>query len=175
MADIATVWNSDTGYADWVLSFPHVSIVQDETGASVLDTIGAPIADGDPPFIVGQGLLAGNDLATSVLISLFTDATAGLDDVIPDGSNDPRGWAGDPDIGSKIWLRLRSKRSVSLLALVQDDARSALQWLIDDGVASSIDLSTEWQAPSRLAVQVVIRRFGARSITVKYSWAWEGR
>ena len=174
MADIATVWNIDTASGDWVFSPAAFDLVTDEDGNAVLDNYGAPVTASDQPFLPGQGLLAGNDLVTAVLISLFTDATAALDDVIHDGTNDPRGWWADETIGSKIWLRLRSKKSATLLALVADDIRTALSWMIEDEVAASIDVTTEWDSPSRLAAQVVIQRQSAPAISLKFAWAWEG-
>ena len=58
--------------------------------------------------ISGGALASGDDLASAVLISLFTDGLAGDDDIPPDGSGDRRGWWGDAGedipIGSKLWL-----------------------------------------------------------------------
>src|SRR5579875_2938906 len=63
--------------------------------------------------LAGAQLARGDDLITSVAISLFTDRIANADDPIPDGSTDPRGWWGDLDetypIGSRLWLLDRSK------------------------------------------------------------------
>src|SRR5471032_1816608 len=73
---------------------------------------------------VGASLDSGGDLETSILISLFTDREANLDDVILDGTNDPRGWVGDVDqaykIGSRIWLLARSKQTQETLRLAND-------------------------------------------------------
>ncbi|HFV5416512.1 TPA: phage GP46 family protein, partial [Escherichia coli] len=45
--------------------------------------------------VTHNGLSRDEGLVTQVLICLFTDARADDDDVIPDGSGDPRGWPGD--------------------------------------------------------------------------------
>jgi len=42
--------------------------------------------------LIGPALQIGNDLTTAMLISLFTDRQARDENVIPDGSDDPRGW-----------------------------------------------------------------------------------
>lgn len=106
--------------------------------------------------VAGADLLSQNDVVTALLISLFTDAAALPDDVIPDGSNDPRGWWGDPDIGSRLWLLERAKRTAATLARAQDYITEASQWMLDDGVASRIDVSVEWTAKTTLAAQIVV-------------------
>ncbi|WP_157218665.1 phage GP46 family protein [Flavisphingomonas formosensis] len=142
MPDIATIWDPDSGTGDWVLSVPQLNLLVDENGNSVVDDSAAPIWTDIEAYTAGTGLLAGNDLVTAVLISLFTDATADTEDTIPDGTTDPRGWwAGD--IGSKFWLRTRSKQTPTVLALVKSDFANALQWLLDDGVAADETRATE--------------------------------
>ncbi len=147
MSDIATVWSVERAAGDWLLS--------------------------------GGDLAAGDDLATAVLISLFTDRVAGPDDAIPDGSDDPRGWWGDVGrelpIGSKIWLRARSKQTQATLDLVRDDAIEALDWLIRDGVAGSVDVQAEWLAPRLLALTVTVFRKGLLPRTYRYDWAWQNQ
>jgi phage gp46-like protein len=142
MPDIATVWNVDHG--DWAR---------------------------DPV----TGLVAGDDLTTAVLISLFTDRTTSADDVIPDGSGDPRGWWGDdPDypIGSKLWLRRRAKQTPDILELVKGDIADALQWLLDDQVASTIAITTEFTRPGMLGAQVTITRASGEVRPLQFEWAW---
>ncbi len=83
----------------------------------------------------GALLTSGHDLQTAVLISLFTDRIAEPDDVIPDGSNDPRGWWGDEfstvKIGSRLWLLTRAKQTQATLQRAYDYILQALQWMID--------------------------------------------
>ena len=126
--------------------------------------------------VAGADLAAGDDLATAVLISLGTDRLAGASDELLDGSDDPRGWWGDDGeaypIGSKIWLRRRSKRTRRTLDLVADDCREALQWLLDDRVASSVEVATSW-AGSRLEAVITISRADGSAETLRYAWVWE--
>ncbi len=107
-----------------------------------------------------------------MLISLFTDAEAGVDDAILDGSADPRGWWGGP-IGSKIWLRTRSKATPLVLALVKNDIEQALAWLIEDDVAAMIDVETEWTRPGLLGARVVIRRVDGTRRALAFGRVWE--
>ena len=124
----------------------------------------------------GAGLQTGDDLRTAVLISLFTDRTAQLDDEIPDGSADPRGWWGDTGqavpIGSRIWLLERAKQTPETLRQARDYAIEALQWLIDDKVVASFDINVEWTRRSVLGMRVVAHKPGGSQQTMDFSWTW---
>jgi len=108
-------------------------------------------------------LATDNTLRTAVLISLFTDKRARVDDDIPDGSRNRRGYWGDSfadvegdEIGSHLWLLLRSKQTSETLNRAQEYAVKALQWLIDDGVAVSVSADTSWLRPGVLLFEVSI-------------------
>lgn len=92
--------------------------------------------------------------ASAIIISLFTDAKAQSDDVLPDiNNNDRRGWWGDlvsPEtegdrIGSKLWLLERSKTEPSILFRAKQYVEDSLRWMIEDGLASKIEVETERQ------------------------------
>lgn len=117
-------------------------------------------------------LQAGQDLVTAALISVFTDAEAGSDDIIVDGSNDPRGWWGGP-IGSKLWLLERSKATRTVPALAKAYIQDALTWMIDDGVAARIDVATEWTAPAALGGRIAIYRQDGSNVALNFSRLWE--
>jgi phage gp46-like protein len=176
MSDIATIWDVANGQGDWQLSPPVLHAILDSDGGAILDSGAQLLLDAATVYTPGDGLLAGGDLQTAVLISLFTDATASSDDIIPDGTGDPRGWWGDraSPIGSKIWLRLRAKRTPAVLDLVKNDIQQALQWMIDDGVAAQIDVVTEFQGTNRLAASVVIYRQSGSRHPMNFDWAWKG-
>ena len=123
----------------------------------------------------GAALLMGLDLQTAILISLFSDRQAAPGDVIPDGSNDPRGWWGDNTIGSRLWLLSRSKQTQDTLQRAYDYIAESLQWLIDDGVVARFDLNCEWVRPSMLGAQIIAyKQDGTRLLTGKYVYAWNG-
>ena len=144
MTDIATTWNASGTAGDWVVD--------------------------------GADLQSGADLETAVQISLFTDATAGPDDVIPDGTDDPRGWVGDADsdrpIGSKLWLLSRAVLDDQTLLTAADYMRQALQWLLDDGVVSKIDVVTTRGGLRRLDAAITLSRTGGAPLNLKYAWVW---
>jgi phage gp46-like protein len=171
VTDIATLWSVPAGTGDWAPSIAQSLIWTDEKGNAILDQTGQPVA---ASFTAGTGLVAGDDLLTAVLISLFTDAQAETDDTIPDGSDDPRGWWGGA-IGSKLWLRMRSKALPVTLALVKHDIEQALAWLISDGVAASVTVLTAWVRRSVLGAQVTIRRADGTTRALAFAQVWENR
>ena len=149
MTDIQTGWNFANGLADWIF---------------------LPGNDATDPT---NQLSYGNDLATAVIISLFTDAQAGPDDVIPDGSTDPRGWWGGP-IGSKIWIFTdRGKATDDLPGQVTAAASDALQWMIDDGVATSIDTAAAYTAPGQMMLTVTVHRGNGAALALQFANFWD--
>jgi phage gp46-like protein len=142
MSNIITRWNPETSTGEWSL---------------------API---------GAAWDGEDTLFSAVLISLFTDAVAGPDDIIPDGSEDPRGWWGGA-IGSKLWLRARLKPTALTLALVKKDIEDALAWFVEDGVAARIEVVTEWTRPGLLGAAVTLHRGDGSSRGLTFSRLWE--
>jgi len=114
------------------------------------------------------GLEQDDDLTTCVLVSLFTDRRARADDPLPAGAGDDRrGWLGDAlatiegdRIGSRLWLLKREKQTNETKRRAITYCREALAWLIDDNLATQIDIAAEW-LPDRdgiLGVDIVVRR-----------------
>lgn len=170
MSDITTVWDPATGTGDWAFDPPSSLIWTDEYGASVLDENGLPIS---AQFSAGAGILAGSDLYTAILISLFTDRAADPDDVIPDGSGDPRGWWADPTMGSKLWLRERSKATPTLPLLIKNDIEQALAWLIEDDVVAAIDVTVAYLSPTAIGATILFRRRDGARTALRFSRLWE--
>jgi len=125
----------------------------------------------------GSVLETGNDLQSAIVISLFSDRIAAVGDVIPDGTNDPRGWWADADvpIGSRLWLLKRSKQIPETLQLAYDYIAEALQWLLDDGVVAQFDINVQWVRTSMLGAQITAyKQDGTTLMTGLYTWAWNG-
>lgn len=172
MSDIQILWDIGQGSGDWYFPPQVDGLITDENGASIVSSDEAPMNDGIAFFGTSGGLLTGNDLGTAVMISLFTDAEAGPDDIIPDGTSDRRGWWAGP-IGSKLWLLSRSKQTATVLALAKTYIAEALQWLLDDGVASEVLIITEFTRPGLLGAQITIKRDGKKPETLNFEWAWQ--
>lgn len=127
---------------------------------------------------LGPDLATGNDLQTAILISLFTDRQAAPDDVIPDGTGDPRGWWGDSGgttlIGSRLWLLRRAKQTTETLQRAYDYIAEALQWLIDDGVVASFDITVEWQRATFLGAKIVAHQQNGTNQSTAFQFVWNG-
>lgn len=144
MSDISTVWDVANSRGTWVIS--------------------------------GGALQSGNDLQTAVLISLFTDRLATASDVLPDTTGDRRGWWGDLDqtvpIGSRLWLLSRSKLTPAVAVAAKGYATEALKWILDDGVAAVVTITTTITLPNMLGIQVVIQQSDGTTLALSYNWAW---
>lgn len=82
-----------------------------------------------------------DSLTRAVIISLFSWRRADNSDDI-DSDQSKQGWWGDTystdRIGSKLWQLLRQKITDEILTRAEDYSRTALQWLIDDGLVDQI-------------------------------------
>lgn len=137
-------------------------------------------------WVMAFGDLVKDDgLKTAVEISLFTDRLAQADDNLPDNTGDRRGWWGDlplndvgngtPDyIGSRLWLLSREKATAKTAARAKNYAIEALQWLIDDGVADKVDVTTAWLAREALQISVsIIRQSGTgAAVNHRFDAVW---
>ena len=126
-------------------------------------------------LVDGASLASDDDVQTAVILSLFTDRRAKDDDELPDARSDRRGWWGDAyadvdgdQIGSRLWLLARQKRVASTLQRAQQYASEALQWLIDDGVASTVGVQARGLPGDVLDLQIVIER---PSGTLRFAFA----
>lgn len=104
----------------------------------------------------GYDLATEDGLRSAVISSLFTDRRAEPDDEIPDGSSDRRGWWPDPTMGSRLWLLARAKETPDTLARARTYTIEALQWLVDDGVATAVDVTAEWTRRGVLGLHIAI-------------------
>jgi phage gp46-like protein len=98
-------------------------------------------------------------IETAVLYALFTDARIDVDE-LRDGETYRGGhWAdqllGESE-GSKLWTLKREKQTQDTLNRAVAYAKEALQHLIDDGIATRIDVSASWPITGWLALSIVI-------------------
>lgn len=119
-----------------------------------------------------------DELVQATLISLFSWRKSNDDD----GVNIPnrQGWWGDTfasetndRIGSRLWLLRREKLTDDVVARAREYAEESLQWMIDDALASVINVSTD-RENNRLNMSVEIVRPGdAQSIQARFQNLWE--
>ncbi len=130
-------------------------------------------------FAVSAGSLSADaDIKTAVLISLFTDRRAEEDDTLPDPSGSKRGWWGDAlaqrRIGSRLWLLGREKELREVVSRAREYTREALAWLVEDGVASRVDVDAAVIAPGVLGLRVIINRNNKAPEKFNFDFAWRG-
>lgn len=114
-------------------------------------------------------------LTRAVVISLFTHRRADTDD----NADVPMGWWGDtwPMVandryGSKLWLLQRSKLTNALVNTVRTYLRESLQWMLDDGVVSRVDIDVQRTGINELGNSIVLwRRDGPVTISFNDFWS----
>ncbi|MCL4153120.1 UNVERIFIED_CONTAM: hypothetical protein GTU68_057162 [Idotea baltica] len=117
--------------------------------------------------IVDGDLQTDSGLETAVIISLFTDRRI-----------QKRGWWGDmfaeidqDKIGSRLWTLERSKRTNETLRLAEDYSEEALEWLIEDGVSTQIEVVASYDENNFMNLEVDI--FKPLGRTTRFSMLWD--
>lgn len=119
-----------------------------------------------------------NPLARAVVISLFSWRRADDDDEV-DG--DRMGWWGDTyadqdgDLtGSRLWLLLRSKVTDEAVQQAREYAEEALQWMLDDGVASRVIVEAERFAGGRdrIDMKVTVIKPDGSGVSIRFQDVW---
>lgn len=135
--------------------------------------------DGVPEFDVSVNpvdMTDDNVLETAVIISLFTDRLAEQDDLKLMEDTDRRGWWADalpdmPDnIGSRLYLLGREKQMQNVLNRAREYAEEALKWLIDDGVASHVQVQASIPRNGWLKLAVQLSRPNKPDAQFDYLW-----
>jgi len=115
-------------------------------------------------------------IETSILISVFSDARVSTDE-LPAGETNRKGWWGDmfPEIendkiGSKLWLTERGKKTLSVLSSVETSVKRSLKWLIDDGVASSVDVVADFDSNDGITLSIDITKPSDEKNLFKIFW-----
>lgn len=118
-------------------------------------------------------IVSDNGLATSVLISLFTDARSPSEKLLPAGEDSLRGWWGDFDsdetTGSLLWLISREKTLPETAERAREYCVAALRWLIEEDIAESYTVEATLVKPFSIQIKIAILRGDAK----RYSYLWE--
>lgn len=133
--------------------------------------------------------VAGNsleDLEAVVAISLFTDIRVEASE-LPPGEEERRGWWGDtfPDPvgdrwGGRLWLAdsaiVSDRTDVAGLVSPETVSRwveEAIDWMITDGILSSVSVAAERNGLNRIDVEVTMHRLPPEDPTVvRYAFLW---
>lgn len=135
----------------------------------------------------GSDVLADDGLETAVILSLYVDRRATEDDELPDNTLSRGGFFGDAiaeiandQRGSRLWLLRRETRRDVVLEKARTYCREALQWLLEDGVASSVDIATAFLdgiEPGETVLQIVITIYQPTGgpARFKFAYNWESQ
>lgn len=135
--------------------------------------------------IVDRDVERDDGFETAVIISLFTNRRADDEDLLPDADGSRQGWWPDradtsdpnPDyIGSKLWLLGRGKFTRDLPAQAEELAQAALQWMVDDAVASKVEVTASRSGTYELSLAVrIVRPGGVNALFYRYFYNWKNQ
>jgi phage gp46-like protein len=117
-------------------------------------------------------------LETAVLLSMFTEGRATLDELKPSGEQFELGeyrggWWGDSysvsPWGSRLWTLNRAVLSATSVQRAKKYTEECLQWMLDDRVASAISVAAE-RVKERCHIRTDIHRPGPGST---FARVWE--
>lgn len=111
---------------------------------------------------------------TAILMSIFCERRATPSEV-PE-SERRRGWIGNEstpgfEIGSKLWLYYQARVTRSILSGLESVILAGLQWMIDDGIAESIEVNAELSG-GRVVVDIPTKRPSSK-VERRYYDLWE--
>lgn len=124
------------------------------------------------------GMMPTEPLVRAVVVSLFTWRRANPDDELP--ASDIMGWWGDSyaeiagdKIGSRLWLLSRSTLTQDTVRRAQEYATEALQWLLDDQVATSVTVTSSRLGVHSLGLTVVVTRAeSGQVLNLRFADVW---
>jgi len=127
--------------------------------------------------VQGNALLRDPGLETAVLISLFSDARAANDDALPGTQKLRGGYFGSLlvgfNFGSKLWLLGRSKIDATTLKLAEQYAQEALEWMITDSIAETIEATAVKASNRQIDFTVTINRKNVDDVYFKFYVNWQ--
>ena len=109
----------------------------------------------------------------SILYALYGEKRAGPEEV--SSPEFRRGWIGngsDFENGSKLWLLSQSRLTRDTLNRIEDEARKALQYLVDDGLAVSISRVNAALKNGSVVLDITINR-SPDKVDRKFFTLWE--
>lgn len=132
--------------------------------------------------LVLSGFDLGRDdgLETSVIISLFTDRRASPEQIpVELPQDDPRGYWGDignatpsDKTGSLLWLLAREKQLPEVLGRAKQYCVEALLWMVEDLIATRVEVTTEFGARGWMWITVDIFRPTGSPVRYRFNYEW---
>lgn len=130
-------------------------------------------ADGGDLELGPTDLVLDEGLVTAVLVSLFSDARRDPDPSVPLAEQDLRGWWGETagqGFGSLLWTLDREKVTQATIERARAAARTALDWLTTEGIASALDVRAQRLGPNGVLLEVAI----TRGTAPRWAHLWRG-
>jgi len=142
----------------------------------LLDVIGGEL---DVALDQAGDLQSDEGMRTAVALSLLSDRRALPDDELPGGGTDRRGWWADAlaesegdQFGSRLWLLGREKDLESVRNRAETYARESLEWLLEDKVAESLEVSATTVSNDTLQIRVVVIRGDGSRLAEQFQYVW---
>jgi phage gp46-like protein len=128
--------------------------------------------------MAGADLAQGRTLESAVLISLFTDARANVDDRLPTDVTTRRGWWADSftpqDLtGSRLWLLSREKQTTETLTRAREICQESLAWFVRDGICDRVTVETSYPRQGMLGIAVELFRPNGQREDYRFDVHWD--
>ena len=136
--------------------------------------------NGGALLLSGFDLERDDGLQTAVIISLFTDRRASPEQIpVELPQYDLRGYWGDianatpsDQTGSLLWLLAREKQLPQILGRAQQYCRDALAWMVEDLVATRIEVTAQFVAQGWMLILVDIFRPTGSPVRYRFNYEW---
>lgn len=84
---------------------------------------------------------------------------------------DKGSWWADPSFGSELWLlKEEGKIDSQTAGTLERMVRESLQWLVNDGIAATVDCKAERAGKNRIDYQATVMRPDGTLILIKDVW-----
>lgn len=116
-----------------------------------------------------QNFVCGDALQDAIFRSLFTRNR--------DPECETGGYWANPDLGSGLHRVVPGLRANESLARLEDETRSALQWMEGDGIVSGLSVSSEYVASQAANILIGFERpeecsFSVPATAGEFGWVW---
>ncbi|WP_081036535.1 phage GP46 family protein [Pseudomonas corrugata] len=133
--------------------------------------------------LFGFDLERDDGLETAVIISLFTDRRASAEQIPAEyAQDDLRGYWGDlanasatDQTGSLLWLLAREKQLPQTLSRAEQYCREALAWMVDDLVATKIEVEASYYSLGTMLLVIDIFRPTGPVVRYRYNYEWSAQ
>lgn len=124
-----------------------------------------------------KDVMSDSTFETAITITLGTDARASNNDILPKGYTTQRGyWANNLlgiNLGCKLWLLHRSILSNTTVVLAKQYLLDGFQWMIDDGIISTLDVKVNRVGLRQLNFELIFVRPDTSIVKSKFYMNWD--